>query len=114
MVFIGVFTPVLAFVAQGIFLNDDSSPELHAIYLSSYNNVFGFFFAWLIIAFESGTIKWIDNFVLHKLWKPLGKLTFCIYMVHPVILSLQITTHTNVIDFDTTYIVNNRNLLTFE
>ena len=105
MVFIGVLTPILAFLAQGMLLNDESSPELHAIYLSLYNNVFGIFFAWLILAFESGTHKWIDNFVLHKLWKPLGKLTFCIYMVHPVILSIQITRYARSIDFDADYIV---------
>ena len=100
-----VLTPVLAFYAQLLFLKDDSSPKLQAFFMSSVHNVSGVFFAWLILIFESGTFDWFDKFVSHKMWKPMGKLTFCIYLVHPCILIGYVLKHTEMIDYNAVYIV---------
>ena len=109
LVFIGVLTLILAFVAQMLLLTDGSSPKLQAIVMCSVQNVTGVFYAWLILVLECGTFKWIDRFVMHKIWKPLGKLTFCIYMVHPVILICSILKHTKMIDYSAVYVVRFEN-----
>ena len=105
IVLTAVLTSILAFFVQLSTLNDESSLELHAICISSVDNVAGIFFAWLILVFECGTFKLIDNFVAHKLWKQFGKLNFCIYMFHPIVLVNHFLTYKKPIDFSATLLV---------
>ena len=104
--FVGVFAVICLYCFVCSSLNDDSSSVSHAIFVAAMQNMTGIIFAWLILVFESGTFSCIDNFVLHKIWKPLGRLTFCIYLVHPVIINFYILKRKELIDIDNDYTVS--------
>ena len=110
MVFTGAIV-LIAFGTQMSTLNDVNSSEIHAISTISSHNVAGVFIAWLILAFESGTLKWIDKFVSLKLWKLIGKLAFCICIINPIVSYYKILKNTNIIRFDSNYMVKQSKII---
>ena len=97
---------VLLYFVRAAFINDETPQEVHSVVIALSQNLFGVYFAWAVLASESGTFKWIENIIWHKFWKPLSQLSFCIYMVHPIILHFLILKHKEPIFMDEAFLVN--------
>lgn len=50
--------------------------------------VWGIFVAWVIFACYYGYGGWVNSFLAHPAWAPLGRLSYTIYMIHPVMITL--------------------------
>ncbi|ULT91990.1 hypothetical protein L3Y34_009582 [Caenorhabditis briggsae] len=53
-----------------------------ATYYNFSRIAWSFFVSWVIIANHMGWGGPIDNFMSHTIWQPLGRLSYCVYIVH--------------------------------
>ncbi|XKL67399.1 hypothetical protein PGB90_002890 [Kerria lacca] len=58
-----------------------------ALYVSVGHSAWGAALAWIVIACCSGYGGFIDSFLSFKLLHPLSRLTYCAYLVHPIIMT---------------------------
>lgn len=91
--------------SAGYFDNQTSS-ELNSFFISSFRNFWAFSIAWVIFALDFGSWTFFDKILSHKLWLPLGKLSFCLFMVHPVLQSSLMSSQKQPISFDRLQMVN--------
>jgi peptidoglycan/LPS O-acetylase OafA/YrhL len=93
-----VWTAVIAFFATlGLLNNEESS---NALFFSSNRNVWALFIVWFIFALDCGTLKRLGDFLSHKLWMPLGKLSYSIYMTHTLVQMALIVSQKQPTNFD--------------
>lgn len=48
----------------------------------------GVFVAWVVFACYYGYGGWVNSFLGHPAWAPLGRLTYSAYLLHPIILTI--------------------------
>jgi peptidoglycan/LPS O-acetylase OafA/YrhL len=70
-----------ALISHGYF----TSFELNSFIISTHKNFGAVLFAWRVCALNSGSNKWFNDFLSWKFWLPLEKLSFSIFLVHPMI-----------------------------
>lgn len=58
-----------------------------SLYVSIGHTAWGVALAWIVIACCSGHGGYIDSFLSFKLLHPLSRLTYCAYLVHPIIMT---------------------------
>lgn len=76
-------------------------PQLmDSLTISTIRNFYGIVIAWMILKLEFGSWKWLGNFMSHKLWAPLGKLSFSLYLIHPVLQYTMMASRKQPIDFE--------------
>ncbi|KAL5012135.1 hypothetical protein ScPMuIL_010686 [Solemya velum] len=63
-------------------LNNDTSAFFNVV----HRNVWAIGVAWVIVACATGNGGFINTFLSWKGWIPIGRLTYCTYLVHPVIM----------------------------
>jgi peptidoglycan/LPS O-acetylase OafA/YrhL len=76
-------------------LGEESSPVLHSVAIASISNLMGIFFVWIILLFETSSIKFTNN----NFSKAYAKLTYGIYLVHPILILYFLSSRTEVFDF---------------
>jgi peptidoglycan/LPS O-acetylase OafA/YrhL len=79
-----------------------STAEFQAAAVAMFPNISGIIFSWLIVLFESSP----SEFINHKLWKSFGRLTYCFYLIHPIILCAALLCRSEVIDFNLSFVVS--------
>ncbi|XP_062589908.1 nose resistant to fluoxetine protein 6-like [Saccostrea cucullata] len=62
------------------------STAVSALYNSLSTTTWGLGVAWIIFACSIGYGGFINTFLSARLWSPLSRLTYCAYLVHPVIM----------------------------
>lgn len=100
---IALSTILVAFNAD--YLYSETSPKLNAFFISTARNFWGVLIAWFVFALHFGSCKWLGDFMSHRFWMPLGKLSFSIYLTHPVLQYVLITSNKQPIDFGTLQLV---------
>ncbi|XP_052782094.1 nose resistant to fluoxetine protein 6-like [Mya arenaria] len=55
-------------------------------YISCARTAWGFTLAWLVVACAAGYGGWVNAILSWKFWAPMGRLTYCAYLVHPMII----------------------------
>jgi peptidoglycan/LPS O-acetylase OafA/YrhL len=82
------------------YLYNETSLELNSLFISTSRNFWAFSVSWVIFALDFGSCKWLGDFLSHKLWLPLGKLSFSIYLAHPVLQYALMSSQKQSISFD--------------
>jgi peptidoglycan/LPS O-acetylase OafA/YrhL len=86
-----------AFVAG--YWNDQLSLEYNALFTATYRFSWALPIAWWIYALDSGSGEKFNEILSHRFWIPLGKLGFCLYLVHPVFQYALLSSQTSPITF---------------
>ncbi|XP_060083819.1 nose resistant to fluoxetine protein 6-like [Ylistrum balloti] len=68
-------------------VTNESSLAVSALYISCSRLSWALAIAWIIYACATGYGGPVNNILSWKLWAPLGRLTYCAYLVHPVIIT---------------------------
>ncbi|XP_062589905.1 nose resistant to fluoxetine protein 6-like [Saccostrea cucullata] len=70
-----------------------SSTAVTALYNSLSKTTWSLGLAWIIFACSIGYGGFINTFLSARLWSPLSRLTYCAYLVHPVIMFVYTYSH---------------------
>lgn len=68
----------------------DASQEVSAIYIGFSRLSWSVALAWVVYACATGYGGPVNNILSWKIWAPLGRLTYCAYLVHPIVMMLYI------------------------
>lgn len=82
---------ITAILFNDLRINAEATPQtVHAYYLVVMRNLFSMAIAWLIIAclIPSGLGRALGWFLTWRLWYPLAQLSYSIYLVHFMVISL--------------------------
>lgn len=85
------------------FLADDSSLEFNAFFLAGVRLGWSIPMAWFIYAFHTGCgfpFEKIGEVLAHRYWKPVAKLSFTLYIVHPTLQHMLLSSQKQPISFD--------------
>ncbi|KAF1752472.1 hypothetical protein GCK72_019027 [Caenorhabditis remanei] len=85
---------IIAFIIAGfcLFANYDYDRGVHwsifsrASFYNFHRIGWAFFICWVVGANHMGWSGPINNFMSHPIWQPLGRLSYCAYIVHLVVL----------------------------
>jgi hypothetical protein len=69
------------------------------------NKFFGIFLAHFIYSLETGLFKRLYSIVSHRLWIPLGKLSFSIFLISPIVQKIWTLSHKQPVNFDNFHLV---------
>ncbi|XP_062501801.1 nose resistant to fluoxetine protein 6-like isoform X2 [Corticium candelabrum] len=76
------------------------SQATSTLYLTFSSCMWGVCMAWIVYACVTGNGGAVDNILSWKGWFPLSRLTYCAYLLHPVVLMVYIGTLKEVIHID--------------
>uniref|UniRef100_A0A915HPD2 Acyltransferase 3 domain-containing protein n=1 Tax=Romanomermis culicivorax TaxID=13658 RepID=A0A915HPD2_ROMCU len=74
-----------------------------AIYGSSCRVLWSLFLAWIVLAASTGHGGFINKFLSSKRWKPMSRLVYSAYLVHPIIMLLYYTSFMKPIHYEGHY-----------
>ncbi|XP_062596125.1 O-acyltransferase like protein-like isoform X2 [Saccostrea cucullata] len=80
----------LVFGSTELYRGHKFSTAVSALYNSLSTTTWGLGVAWIIFACSIGYGGFINTFLSARLWSPLSRLTYCAYLVHPVIIHVYI------------------------
>ena len=84
---IGVCCAVL-FGQHGLYNGHPWTQDVHSLYLTLSRTAWGVGICWIIFACCSGYGGVVNQFLSARAWIPLGRMTYCAYLVHiPVMMS---------------------------
>jgi hypothetical protein len=92
----------IVFVVGLAVISMDISPTFNSVEFASQHIFFGVFCSLLILMLELSRPKFIEN----KLWKVLGQLSFCLYLVHPILIYAAIFCHNKMIILSEVFFVS--------
>ncbi|XP_021367674.1 nose resistant to fluoxetine protein 6-like isoform X2 [Mizuhopecten yessoensis] len=61
-------------------------PSIAALYNATHRTVWGVCVSWVVVACVTGYGGFINTLLSWKAFIPLGRLTYCVYLVHPLLL----------------------------
>ncbi|XP_072014421.1 nose resistant to fluoxetine protein 6-like [Amphiura filiformis] len=76
---------VVIYVINNVFYRDWSLAE-QSIYSGLASFTWALCVGWVILACKNGYGGWINTFLSWNFWVPVGRLTYTVYLVHPIIL----------------------------
>lgn len=96
------------------YFDHERSDELNSFFIATSRNFWGISMAWIIFALSCGSFKWVGDFLSHPLWMPLGKLSFSLYLTHPLLQYFLVLSQKQPIYFDTFHTVKMSILFNFQ
>jgi peptidoglycan/LPS O-acetylase OafA/YrhL len=93
---------LVMFLLELALFNSKVSQELDAFVIAAHPNLSGFWFGITILLLESTSI----SFVMSNKWKLFGKLTYGLYLVHPIVLVGAMFYQKKVLTFGAFYFVS--------
>lgn len=82
------------------YLSDETSIAFNAFFIASSRNLWALSVAWFIFAFDCGSGRWINDFLSHRYWIPIGRIGLCLYLVHPVVQYASVSSQKQPISID--------------
>ncbi|KAL3870228.1 hypothetical protein ACJMK2_038305 [Sinanodonta woodiana] len=80
--------------------NDTLSTGVSALYLSLARTAWGVALAWVIFACATGNGGFINTLLSWNVYIPLGRLTYCAYLIHPIVMFVYYGSLRNTISFN--------------
>ncbi|KAL3870229.1 hypothetical protein ACJMK2_038306 [Sinanodonta woodiana] len=80
--------------------NDTLSTGVSALYLSLARTAWGVALAWVIFACATGNGGFINTLLSWNVYIPLGRLTYCAYLIHPIVMIVYYGSLRNTIIFN--------------
>jgi peptidoglycan/LPS O-acetylase OafA/YrhL len=62
------------------------NPIINALFLGFMRPLWAIAIAWVVYECHRGSGGFVNEFLSSRLWKPLAKLGYCMYLVHPVVM----------------------------
>lgn len=59
---------------------------LNALFIGFVRILWGIAIAWIVFACHSGIGGFVNEFLSCRLWKPVGRIGYSLYLVHPVLM----------------------------
>lgn len=77
---------VVTFGVYGPVTGATLTPGIAALYNATYRSVWGVVVSWIVFACVTGHGGFINTLLSWEAFVPLGRLTYCVYLVHPILL----------------------------
>lgn len=91
----------VVFTINFLFNETETFYELNFLFIVTGRNIWAIVIAWIVFALHFGPCnKRLGDFMSHRFWMPLGKLTFCIYLTHPVVQYVLTSIQNKPIDYE--------------
>ncbi|KAL3870249.1 hypothetical protein ACJMK2_038326 [Sinanodonta woodiana] len=98
-----IATGVALLVLYGLYNPNNQHPMstgVSALYLSTARSAWSLALAWVIFACATGNGGFINTLLSWNVFVPLGRLTYCAYLIHPVVMYLYYGSLRNTIIFN--------------
>ncbi|XP_033732782.1 nose resistant to fluoxetine protein 6-like [Pecten maximus] len=77
---------VVTFGVHGPVTGAAWTPGIAALYNATHSTIWGVYVSWIVFACVTGHGGFINTLLSWKAFVPLGRLTYCVYLVHPILL----------------------------
>ncbi|CAG9765415.1 unnamed protein product [Ceutorhynchus assimilis] len=64
------------------------SVEFSAFYMGTSRTLWGVGIAWFVVAVSTGNARLLEKLLSYKAWVPLGRLTYCAYLLNPLVVTM--------------------------